>query len=227
MTEQGTAAARPWQDAGFARQWAAADGSAGLLALPRSVAAAVVAHDRRDVRLVVDVGSGPGDFLAAMLVEFPHAHGIWTDTSEAMRVLAEERLAAFAGRVDYEIVDMTALGDAVPRDADVIATSRASHHLDSRGLTAFYRDAVQHLAPGGWLANIDHIHPASDAWDARLRAVRTRFRSTERETAPHHHSYPLTSIADHLRAFADAGVDDVEIVWRAFITCLFMGRRSG
>lgn len=227
MTEQGTAAARPWQDADFARRWAGSDGAAGLLALPRAIAASVVAHDSGDVRLIVDVGSGPGEFLAVMLAEFPGARGLWTDTSEAMRALAEERLAPFADRVDYALVDMTALRDGVPWDADVLTTSRASHHLDRPSLTAFYTEAVQHLAPGGWLVNLDHIHLASDTWDVRLRAVRKRFRSNGQESPPHHHSYPLTSIADHLDAFRAAGVDDVDIVWRAFITCLFMGRRPG
>lgn len=228
MSEQGIAAARPWQDADFARQWAAADAGSDLLALPREIAAAIVAHDRRhDVGLVVDIGSGPGAFLAAMLSEFPTARGLWTDTSEAMRALAEERLARFAGRVDYALVDMTALGDAIPEGADVITTSRASHHLDRGHLESFYRDACARLVPGGWLVNLDHIHPAGDAWDARLRAVRRRFRTSGQDTAPHHHNYPLTTIADHLQAFTAAGIDDVEIVWRAFITCLFMGRRSG
>lgn len=43
----------------------------------------------------------------------------------------------------------------------------------------------------------------------------------------HHHNYPLTSIGGHLDAFAAAGITDVEVPWRAFFTCLFMGRAAG
>lgn len=226
MTEEGIRAAAPWRQPGYAQQWAANDGIADMLALPRSIAAAVVAHDRPDVRLIVDIGSGPGDFLAVMLDEFPGARGLWTDASEAMREIARERLAAYAGRVDYALVDMTTLGDSVPRDADVLTTSRASHHLDRDALNAFYADAAAHLAPGGWLVNLDHVGP-DEAWDRRMRAVRKRFHRRSQETPSHHHNYPLTSVADHLGAFAAAGMTDVEMVWRAFITCLFMGRANG
>lgn len=224
MTEQGQRVAEPWRDPQFARDWAGNDGIADLLGLPRRIAAAIAAHERSDVRLVVDIGSGPGDFLAVMLEEFPAARGIWTDASPAMRTLAEQRLARYAERVDFAIVDMTALGESIPRDVDVLTTSRAAHHLDRAGLFAFYREAAEHLAPGGWLANLDHIGPVP-AWDDRLRAVRQRFRSTP-EGPKHHHNYPLTSVQDHLDALAGAGLDEAEVVWRAFITCLFMARRT-
>lgn len=225
MTEQGDRAAEPWRDPQYARQWATNDGIADLLELPRRIAAAMVAHDRPGVRLVVDVGSGPGDFLAAMLDEFPQARGVWTDASPAMRELAEDRLAAYGDRVDFAIVDMTALGGSIPTGADVITTSRAAHHLDRDGLFAFCAEAAEHLAPGGWFANLDHIGP-DDTWDQRLRTVRKRFRSAP-EGPRHHHNYPLTGVADHLEALTAAGLADREVVWRAFFTCLFMARRAG
>jgi hypothetical protein len=45
----------------------------------------------------------------------------------------------------------------------------------------------------------------------------------ESDGPKHHHNYPLTSVQDHLDAFAAAGITDVELPWRAFYTCLFMG----
>lgn len=216
-----------WQDPSFALEWASNDAISDLLALPRSIAAAVIAADRPDVAMVVDVASGPGDFLAALLTEFPAARGLWTDVSEPMRELAEANLSVFGGRVDFTIVDMTALGAAVPFGVDLIATSRAAHHLDRQGLFAFYTEAAAHLAPGGWLANLDHVGAASDAWDARLRTVRKRFHRARRESPKHHHRYPLTNGQDHLDALHAAGFDDVEVVWRAFYTCLFMARAPG
>ncbi|MDX6343971.1 MAG: hypothetical protein QOH87_4109, partial [Trebonia sp.] len=46
------------------------------------------------------------------------------------------------------------------------------------------------------------------------------------ERAAHHHDGPLPTIADHVDGYAAAGITDVDIAWRAFVTCLFMGRRA-
>jgi SAM-dependent methyltransferase len=223
MTQQGQEAAAIWREADFAQSWAQGDASQDMLGFPRQIAAAVVAGDNTEPACVIDIASGPGAVLAVFLEQFPSARGIWTDASEAMLGLARERLAPFGDRVDYRIVDMTDLTTGgLPSGADVITTSRAAHHLDRDGLFAFYAQAAARLKPGGWLVNLDHIGP-TDVWDKRLRAVRKQFAASP-EGPKHHHNYPLTSVNDHLEAFAAAGISDVEVVWRAFYTCLFMGR---
>jgi SAM-dependent methyltransferase len=237
VKSQGEQAAAAWRDAGFARSWAEQDSFRNLLDFPRRLAAVIVAGDNPEPACIVDVGAGPGAVLAVFLEQFPSARGIWTDASEAMLGLAKERLAPFGDRVEYRITDMTDLGRAgLPAVVDVITTSRAAHHLDRAGLLAFYPDAAARLAPGGWLVNLDHIGPASqagppaaagfdDVWDQRLRAARTKF-GVSPDGPKHHHNYPLTSLGDHLDAFAAAGITDVEVPWRAFYTCLFMGRKA-
>jgi SAM-dependent methyltransferase len=229
MTEQGALAAAAWRDTDFARTWADGDSYRDLLSFPRQMAAVLIAADDPEPGTIVDIGSGPGDFLAIMLEKFPQARGVWTDVSEAMFDMARERLAGFGDRVDYHLVDMTDLaGGGVPENADVITTSRAAHHLDRDGLFDFYAQAAGRLAPGGWLVNLDHIGPAGpgEVWDKRLRAARKQFGVVQSGTK-HHHNYPLTSVDDHLRALAAAGFTDVEMPWRAFFTCLFMGRKTG
>jgi SAM-dependent methyltransferase len=224
MTEQGRQIAAPWQDPAFVAAWAAGDAMSDLLALPMRLAAALVAADSPEVRAVVDVASGPGAFLACFLEEFPAARGIWSDASEAMLGRARETLAPYSERVEFRPADMTDLvgGGGIPAGVDVIVTSRAAHHLDRAGLTTFYGEAAALLAPGGWLINLDHTGP-DEIWDQRFRAVRARFVPPRPETK-HHHNYPLPSIDDHLSAYADAGLADVEIAWKAFYTCLFMGK---
>jgi SAM-dependent methyltransferase len=226
-TGQGRRVAEVWKDPAFANAWTGGDGAMGdMLAFPRRLAAAIVAHDRPEPRLVVDVGSGPGAFLAAFLEEFPGVRGLWSDASEAMLAQARERLADHEGRVDFRIVDMTDLaGGGVSAGTDVIITSRAAHHLDRAGLAGFYTEAAGLLAPGGWLMNLDHTGPA-DVWDERFRAIRPRFAAPRSDTPKHHHDYPLTSIQDHLDAFTAAGITDVEIAWKTFFTCLFVGRKA-
>jgi SAM-dependent methyltransferase len=224
VTQQDERGTEIWREADFARDWASNDGLADILEFPRRIAAAVVADDNTAPECVVDIGSGPGAFLAVFLDRFPSARGIWTDVSDTMLDIAKVNLDRFGDRVEYRLLDMTDLsGGAIPAGVDVITTSRAAHHLDKDGLFDFYAQAAALLAPGGWLVNLDHTGPA-DVWDARLRAVRKQFVPPGSGRAKHHHNYPLTSADDHLEAFAAAGISDVEIVWRAFFTCLFMGR---
>lgn len=213
-----------WIDPTFATEWAQRDAQRDLLSLPRAIAADIIATDLPGASVVADIGSGPGDFLSVLLDRLDSAHGIWTDISEPMETLARERLARFAGRVDYRIADMTDF-DHLPMQLDVITTSRAVHHLDQAGVRAFYRDAAAHLAPGGWLINLDHTGQVEE-WDRRLRTARRQLiPRTSEQRSHHHHNRPLASIDDHREALTAAGLTDVDTPWRAFITCLFMARR--
>jgi SAM-dependent methyltransferase len=219
--------ATEWRDPEFATSWAAQDVLADLLLLPRRIASAIVAQDRPGCQLVVDLGSGPGAFLTRFLEQFPHAAGVWTDVSLAMEELARPSLSRFGDRVTYQIVEMSDLS-RLPDGIDVITTSRASHHLEVPALRAFYAAAHAHLAPGGWLVNLDHTYAVSEQWNARLRAARTALVPPPAGPRPeHHHVNRAPTIAEHLIALADAGFTDVEIPWRAFPTCLVMGRRDG
>jgi SAM-dependent methyltransferase len=220
-------AATMWKDPAFARTWSETDGLADLLALPWALAGASVAEDNPAPEVVVDVASGPGAFIAAFLEQFPHCRGICLDASESMLEQARERLAPFGDRVELRTGDMTDLTAArLPDGVAAIITSRAAHHLDRAELAVFYTEAAAHLAPGGWLVNLDHTGPAQ-VWDQRFRAARRRLVGPSNKQAAHHHNYPLTSITDHMDAFSAAGIDDVEIAWKAFFTCLFMGRKAG
>lgn len=216
-----------WKDAEFARRWAATDGLADLLALPRAITAALVAHDRPGAKLVADVASGPGAYLEAFLEALPDCSGVWLDASEAMLEQARQRLERFGDRVDFRIGDMGDLHAAgLPSGMDALVSSRALHHLDRAGLAGFYREAAGYLAPGGWLANLDHTGP-EDVWDRRFRAVRKRFIGPDNDQGKHPHDYPFTSVRDHLDDLAAAGLDDVEVAWKAFYTCLFVARKAG
>jgi SAM-dependent methyltransferase len=213
-----------WVDDSYVASWAAADGLAGLLELPWRMASLLVGLDRQP-DLIIDVGSGPGTFLARLLALYPASRGVWVDASPAMLERARATMAPFAERVSYVVGDMTDLADLdLPAGAGVITNSRVAHHLSATELAAFYRAGTELLAPGGWLVTLDHIRP-EPSWDERLRAVLPAFAgpSAGKPTHPHVHPYP--TMEDHVTGMSRAGLREIDVPWRAFYTCLVLGRR--
>ena len=219
------AADADWADEATAIGWAQGDGMRALLDLPRRLAVEVAAADLREITRVVDVGSGPGEFLAVALARWPRAAGTWIDVSPAMERLARSRLGAQSGRVQFAVTDLAGLGQVVPAgSADLIVSSRVTHHLDVSALAGFYRRAASALRPGGWLANLDHVR-LDEPWAGRLRQARTRL--VPANPSAHRHDYPLPAAEQHLEALAAAGFTDVHMPWRAFWSVLILARTPG
>lgn len=208
-----------WQEPGFVADWVRGDGLAGLLALPRALSAALVAHETTDVGVIVDIASGEGAFLEVYLDEFPAARGIWTDGSAAMEELARERLARFGERVEFRLLDMTTVAEGgLPTDIDVLLSSRALHHLTPPELAKYYADAAGLIKPGGWVVNLDHT---DQPWADQYRAAMRRF--TGPSAGGHKHEHPAPTVEDHLAALGAAGLE-ADIVWKAGRTVLFQAR---
>jgi SAM-dependent methyltransferase len=214
-----------WMDEKLAARWTAADSLKEMLVVPRRISATIVAADRPGTALVVDIGSGPGDYLATMLDIFPAARGLWTDLSPAMEDIARPELARYGDRVEFRLVGIEDLSP-LPAGADLITTSRASHHFDPDTLARFYTEAAEHLAPGGWLVNLDHVL-SPGAWNRRLRDARAAMIPAKKEGTGHSHDKPLPTADEHLSGLAAAGFTDVAMPWRSFYTCLFMARKDG
>lgn len=224
-TESSRRVIESWSESGYADSWRRADGLSGLLQLPWAIATALVGRDAPP-RLVVDVGSGPGTFLEHVLAAYPQARGVWIDASPDMREQATTTLAPYAERVEFVVADAAELaGLDAAGDADVVLNSRVAHHFDAAGLRRFYRDAATRLVPGGWLITLDHILPPGD-WDRRYRDILPMFAGANAGKPTHPHYFPYPSMTDHLDALEEAGFTDRDLAWRAFYTCLYVGRRA-
>lgn len=212
-----------WRDDAVARDWADGDRLEPLLALPRRITAELFAAGEPPVRRVLDVGAGPGSYLAAVLERCPGAEGTWSDVSDAMEALATERLSHLGGRVRFVRADATALHDVgEPASFEAVVTSRMSHHLSPGALGDFYADAARLVRAGGWLANLDHVS-APEAWAGALQ--RARAAVVPPNPSPHGHARPHPTLDDHRRALADAGWSDAFVAWKAFSTVLVLARR--
>lgn len=214
-----------WHSRDYAAAWAGEDVIANMLELPRRLSTAIVADAGIEVTHVIDIGSGPGVYLARFLEACPQARGTWTDSSEAMLDLARERLGGFGDRVSYELVDAERLDEASLEPAEVVVSSRVLHHFSPESLARVYRAIHGLLVPGGFFFNLDHVGAPGD-WEQVYRHVRDRFTGPRKKRlAPHRHDYPLAPTEAHLGWARDAGFPDPDTPWRTLYTALILARR--
>jgi hypothetical protein len=193
---------------------------------PRAIAAAIVAQAKPSPKLVVDVGSYLGTFLAVFLDKFPNARGQWTEPVDGNLGNAKALLAPFGNRVSYKIgCPSRDISDGcVPRDADIIITSWLSIHQNLDGMYRIYRLAAEQLPPGGWVVSLDHVGFGGGDWDSWINASRTDFRPFEGPPI-HHADYRLPTVDEQLGALRAAGFNEPKVVWQSFNTVMFMGHK--
>ena len=107
---------------------------------------------------VLELGSGPGHLAQIILSECPQADYCALDFSEAMHMLARERLGALSRRIKFLTRDFRSPDwheDFAPFDA--VVTMQAAHELrHKRHLPKLLSQIMQILTPGGVLLYCDH-----------------------------------------------------------------------
>jgi SAM-dependent methyltransferase len=210
-----------------ARDWLAGPTAAASdpIRHPWSIAATIIGVDGAGISSVLDVASGPGGFLQLLLEAFPGAHGVWLDSSEVMRDEARSRLAGLGDHVEYHLGDILEVDKAAAAGSvDVVASSRATHHLTVPDLGRFYQQAAAVLRPGGWVANLDNVTVGGE-WDARLRSARRELRPQQGVTPSHPHVVRSPSAEEHVSAMLAAGFTDPKVAWQEFVSVLVMARK--
>ncbi|MGI5205052.1 class I SAM-dependent methyltransferase [Spirillospora sp. CA-108201] len=131
--------------------------------------AGIRALHRRAVRLaeiepgqaVVDVGCGTGNLSLAALAAQPAARVTGLDPdADALR-----RAARKARRRKVDLTLVQGYADRIPgpdASLDHVVSSLALHHLDDGGRSAFAREALRTLRPGGTVTIVDFGGPSSD-----------------------------------------------------------------
>jgi tRNA (cmo5U34)-methyltransferase len=140
------------------------------------------------VTQVLDLGTGTGETLAAVLARHAAAAAVGVDRSEAMLDVARIRLHGFP--VDLRVAELT---DPLPDGPfDLVVSALAIHHLDGPDKTALFARIAGVLRPGGRFVLGDVVIPV-DPDDAVTPLTSD-------------HDRPST-LADQLRWLADAGFD--------------------
>lgn len=211
-----------------AAAWLAADNVAGMLELPRKIAASVISLSG-GIERVLDIASGPGTFLKVFLDTFPHSRGIWQDGSDTMLREAKLHLANYSERVSWNIGNMAEIASSgIEPGLDVVLTSRASHHMTPEELNSFYLDIATLIRPGGWLVNLDHVQMPAP-WEDEFRTARNHVVKRNESADPnsgHKHDRKAPFLHHHLDSLRDAGFGQIVTGWQAFYTYLLIARKG-
>ena len=121
--------------------------------------AAARSVDWSGMRLIVDVGGGYGELIAAILAEHPSTRGILFDLAHASAAAGAGRLLAAAG-VDGRCTLVTgSFFDAVPDGADAYLLKSVLHDWDDDRAVEILRNCRRAMAPQATLFIIERIAP--------------------------------------------------------------------
>jgi tRNA (cmo5U34)-methyltransferase len=142
---------------------------------------------------VLDLGTGTGETLAAVLARHPGAVAVGIDRSDAMLGAARERLTGDS--LELRVAELT--DPLPPGPFDLVVSALAIHHLEGPDKAGLFARIAGVLAPGGRFVLGDVVIPLDPA-DAVTPV-----------TPDHDRPSPL---ADQLGWLADVGFD-AAAVW--------------
>jgi SAM-dependent methyltransferase len=160
-----------FREAAHARQWT----EAAMSVRPWradffSAFAEVIAQHAGTPCRVLELGSGPGLLAERLLAVQADLDYVALDFSAPMQVMARERLAHFAGRVDFLVRDLRDphWGDGLGR-FDFVVTHQAVHELrHKRYASTLHAQARERLRAGGGYLVCDHFFGEGGMTNERL-----------------------------------------------------------
>lgn len=201
----------------------------------------------RPVRRFVDLGCGDGILAAAILDEFPDAHGLLLDFSEVMIAAARERLTNFKDQLKFEVGDFSDKNWADFATAlapfDAVVSGLSIHHQPDERKRALYREIFDLLQPGGIFVNIEHVASPTPWLESifedrfidslyEMHLGRNRDESRDRiarefRARPDKDANILAPIDLQCGWLRDIGFQDVDCYLKIFELSVFGGRRPG
>lgn len=154
---------------------------------------------------VADLGCGDGRLAAVVLEARPSVTDVVAiDVSAPMLAKARDRFDSDS-RVrilERDLAhDLSALGEF-----DVIVSGFAIHHLDDGRKQALFTEVTRQLRPGGVFANLEVVASATPELHAAFRAAVGRERDDPEDQ--------LVDVETQLRGMRDAGMEQVDCLWR-------------
>ena len=171
----------------------------------------------RDVKRILDLGTGDGRLLALLKIERAPAQALALDFSPTMLQAARERFASDPTITVIEHNMDTPLPDLGRFDA--IVSSFAIHHCTHDRKRALYQEIFAALRPGGVFCNLEHVDSPSPAMHAQF--LHSMGWSPENEDP----SNKLLDMETQLGWLRDLGFADVDCYWKWRELALLIGFR--
>jgi SAM-dependent methyltransferase len=137
--------------------------------------------------VIVDLGCGPGSLSARLATRMPGATFIGVDTNPLLLGLAAAHYGSVATWLRADLAD-PGWADALPPTIHAAVSTTALHWMRRDQLAELYRTLAARTAPGGVLANGDHLTLADQGLTALADAVKAgraaRTGVTDREDWP-------------------------------------------
>jgi trans-aconitate methyltransferase len=166
---------------------------------------------------LLDLGCGDGRLTELLLAAYPGSAAVCVDFSDTMLAAAAERLDGVAEVVRHDLTaPLPAEGPAGGR-FDAVVSSFALHHLPDARKRDLFCELAGRLSTDGVLANLDIVTSPTPALHARWR---------EEMGVDDDPSDQLCDLATQLGWLAEAGLDDVDCIWKWRSLALMRGRRA-
>jgi tRNA (cmo5U34)-methyltransferase len=176
-------------------------------------------HVRRDVRRILDLGTGDGRLLGLLKIDRPRAHAVALDFSPTMLAAARQR---FSTDLCVEVVEHD-LALPLPDlgTFDAVVSSFAIHHLPHERKYALYAEIFATLAPGGIFCNLEHVSSPTPAMHRHF------YRSIGQDPEHEDPSNKLLDVETQLGWLREIGFLDVDCYWKWLELALLIGYKTG
>lgn len=193
----------------------------------------------------LDLGCGDGILGAAVLGEYPSAHGVLADFSDPMLEQAREHLKDYARQLIFENLDygnpawVNTIQAHGPFDA--IVSGFSIHHQPDARKREVYAEIHSLLKPNGWFINIEHVASASQTSIGLFEHHYAFARYTiekqnggtrnfdevlhEYSTRPDKAANLLTPVELQCDWLREIGYEEVECYFRIYELAVFGGRK--
>ena len=160
----------------------------------------------RNVKRVLDLGTGDGRLLALIKLNYPQSEGIAIDFSSIMLTAARKR---FAEDTTNSVIEHD-LDNPLPDLGrfDAIMSSFAIHHLSDQRKYALYEEIFNCLEIGGIFCNLEHVSsPSSRLHEDFLLAIGTPIEDDDP-------SNQCITVEQQLTWLRQIGFSDVDCLWK-------------
>ena len=172
----------------------------------------------KDVKRVIDLGTGDGHLLKLLKRQIPHIKAVAADVSPIMLDAARKY---FANDPDVQVIEHN-LSNPLPDmgQFDAVISSFVIHHLAHERKRSLYEEIYDIINSGGIFCNLEHV--ASVSQKQHIHFFNAIGHSIETEDK----SDKLLSVEEQLNWLKEIGFVDVDCYWKWLEMALLVGYKT-